>query len=309
MTAPGPSFMDTSPPGNFQPILDWSLGRMAIAVAGASIDETPDGIAGWEVTTQRGKKTSGSAETPLQFSTPTPGKRAAQPTRAQIIKRVNANFAKTARMPFVPRGEYKIVVRPHGRLIVGKVITPELVRAVASTAKKVDNVASTMTKFEARVEARITTGFEEMKLFMVQLLKEELSSLGLGVCTFVRKDLTLIKLDRFLDCDTSLELCAVEVVIGRKKQEYVFLQKIAPTIEDLEEWTRSLVDAAEHASTKIETDDTASPMDSKLAHLIEAHQSLQRRSKRMRHSRTLRKRITHLGREIEKYSRQLCAQQ
>ncbi|KAH8009814.1 hypothetical protein HPB51_019883 [Rhipicephalus microplus] len=43
------------------------------------------------------------------------------------------------------------------------------------------------------------------------------------VCTFVRKDLTLIKLDRFLDCDTSLELCAVEVVIGRKKQEYVFL--------------------------------------------------------------------------------------
>ncbi|KAH8009815.1 hypothetical protein HPB51_019884 [Rhipicephalus microplus] len=55
-------------------------------------------------------------------------------------------------------------------------------------------------------------------------------------------------------------------------------QKIAPTIEDLEEWTRSLVDAAEHASTKIETDDTASPMDSKLAHLIEAHQYLQRRS-------------------------------
>ncbi|KAL3181098.1 hypothetical protein MRX96_037151 [Rhipicephalus microplus] len=45
---------------------------------------------------------------------------------------------------------------------------------------KVDNVASAMTKFEARVEARITTGFEEMKLFMVQQLKEELSSLGLG---------------------------------------------------------------------------------------------------------------------------------
>ncbi|KAL3225125.1 hypothetical protein MRX96_049363, partial [Rhipicephalus microplus] len=40
-----------------------------------------------------------------------------------------------------------------------------------------------------------------------------------GVCTFVRKGLTLIKLDRFLDCDTALELCAVEVVIGRKKQE------------------------------------------------------------------------------------------
>ncbi|KAL3186248.1 hypothetical protein MRX96_027974 [Rhipicephalus microplus] len=44
-----------------------------------------------------------------------------------------------------------------------------------------------------------------------------------GVCTFVRKGLTLIKLDRFLDCDTALELCAVEVVIGRKKQESVFV--------------------------------------------------------------------------------------
>ncbi|KAL3202900.1 hypothetical protein MRX96_053313 [Rhipicephalus microplus] len=48
-----------------------------------------------------------------------------------------------------------------------------------------------------------------------------------GVCTFVRKGLTLIKLDRFLDCDTALELCAVEVVIGRKKQESVFLAKEA----------------------------------------------------------------------------------
>ncbi|KAL3187640.1 hypothetical protein MRX96_025125 [Rhipicephalus microplus] len=106
-----------------------------------------------------------------------------------------------------------------------------------------------------------------------------------GVCTFVRKGLTLIKLDRFLDCDTALELCAVEVVIGRKKQESVFLirsklpstrkhkltdwnafrqQDIAPTIEDLEEWTRSLVDAAECASTEIETDDTTSPMDTKV---------------------------------------------
>ncbi|KAH7931995.1 hypothetical protein HPB51_029585 [Rhipicephalus microplus] len=48
-------------------------------------------------------------------------------------------------------------------------------------SQKVDNVASAITKFEARVEARITTGFEEMKLFVVQLLKEELSSLGLAI--------------------------------------------------------------------------------------------------------------------------------
>ncbi|KAH8033696.1 hypothetical protein HPB51_015476 [Rhipicephalus microplus] len=99
-----------------------------------------------------------------------------------------------------------------------------------------------MTKFEARIDARITTGFEEMKLFMVQLLNEEMSSLGRGylntpgssartstvgaaqgVCTFVREGLTLIKLDPFLHYDTALELCPVEAVIGRKKQESVFL--------------------------------------------------------------------------------------
>ncbi|KAL3179482.1 hypothetical protein MRX96_037873 [Rhipicephalus microplus] len=53
-------------------------------------------------------------------------------------------------------------------------------RRINEISQKVDNVASIMNKFEARVEARITTGFEEMKLFMVQLLKEELSSLGIG---------------------------------------------------------------------------------------------------------------------------------
>ncbi|KAL3214136.1 hypothetical protein MRX96_007263 [Rhipicephalus microplus] len=108
---------------------------MAIAITGTLIDETPDGIAGWVVTTQRGKKTSGSAETPLQVSPPTLGKRAAQPIRAQIIKRVNMNFAKAARMPFVPRGEYKIVVKPRGGVLVGKLMMPELVRAKASVAK------------------------------------------------------------------------------------------------------------------------------------------------------------------------------
>ncbi|KAL3211002.1 hypothetical protein MRX96_008509 [Rhipicephalus microplus] len=87
---------------------------MAIAVTGTSLDEMPDGITGWVVTTQRGKKTSGSEETPLQVSAPTPGKRAAQATWAQIFKRIDSNFAKTASMPFVPRGEYKIVVRPRG---------------------------------------------------------------------------------------------------------------------------------------------------------------------------------------------------
>ncbi|KAL3190644.1 hypothetical protein MRX96_002317 [Rhipicephalus microplus] len=41
------------------------LRRIAIAVAATSIDKTPDDIAGWVVASQRGKKSSGSAETPL----------------------------------------------------------------------------------------------------------------------------------------------------------------------------------------------------------------------------------------------------
>ncbi|KAH7953615.1 hypothetical protein HPB49_010600 [Dermacentor silvarum] len=154
-----------------------------------------------------------------------------------------------------------------------------------------------------------------------------------GVCTFVRKGITLIKLDRFLDGNTALELCATEVVVGKKTQESVCLMnaysnpqhrsqrfrtlfqkarrkaEIAPTIEDLEKWTRSLVDAVARVSTEVETEESIPTMDPRLAHLIEARQSLQRRWKRMRHNRTLRKRIAHLGREIEKYSTQLCVQQ
>ncbi|KAH7964747.1 hypothetical protein HPB49_001116 [Dermacentor silvarum] len=102
--------MDTSPARDQQPTLDRSSGRMVVAVPGTPIDETPENIAGWVVATQRGKKaTLNNAETPQQVSAPQPGKKAAQPTRAQIIKKVNANFAKTARMPHVPRGECKAI--------------------------------------------------------------------------------------------------------------------------------------------------------------------------------------------------------
>ncbi|KAH7950551.1 hypothetical protein HPB49_025636 [Dermacentor silvarum] len=115
-------------------------------------------------------------------------------------------------------------------------------------SQKVDNVASAMKNFkndvkadfaklEAREEARISMGFEEIKHFMVQLLQEEMGKLGhgsrtartsntgaaQGVCTFVRKGITLIKLDRFLDGNTALEFCATEVVVGKKTQESVCL--------------------------------------------------------------------------------------
>lgn len=86
-------------------------------------------------------------------------------------------------------------------------------------------------------------------------------------------------------------------------------QEIAPTIDDLEGWTRNLINAAERTSMVVEADEAIPTMDPRLAHMIEARQALQRRWKRMRHNRNLRKRIAQLGRDIEKYSRQLCAQQ
>ncbi|KAL3215770.1 hypothetical protein MRX96_051278 [Rhipicephalus microplus] len=50
-------------------------------------------------------------------------------------------------------------------------------------------------------------------------------------------------------------------------------------------------------------------MDPRLAHLLEARRSLQKRCRRQRHNRKLRKKIAELGREIERHSRQLCSQQ
>lgn len=42
--------------------------------------------------------------------------------------------------------------------------------------------------------------------------------------------------------------------------------------------------------------------------MLEARPSLQRRWKRQRHNRKLRKTVAELGRAIEKYSQELCAQ-
>ncbi|XP_077528407.1 uncharacterized protein LOC144140095 [Haemaphysalis longicornis] len=273
-----------------------------------------------------------------------------------------------------------------------------------------------------------------------------------GVCTFVRRGITLVELDKFLDCDTALELCATEVVIGRRKQESIFLvnaysnpqhrnqrfrslfqktrkkigsklalvagdfnsahkelgyprttakgrnlleeaeaaefelisdpqqpsrigtstardttpdlafvylpeardvrwrntglnlgsdhqiiemeiplrvnageepkrkhkitdweafrrQETPAVIDDIGKWTEGLASAVERVSTEIEIDESIPNMDSRLAHLMEARQSLQRRWKQRRHSRALRKKIAQLGREIERHSRKLCEQQ
>lgn len=79
--------------------------------------------------------------------------------------------------------------------------------------------------------------------------------------------------------------------------------------DEIEKWTEGLITAVSQATTEVETDEEISRMDPRLAHMLEARRALQKRWKRQRHNRNLRKRIAALGREIEKYSRQLCTQQ
>lgn len=80
-------------------------------------------------------------------------------------------------------------------------------------------------------------------------------------------------------------------------------------IDDIDDWSAQLLAATERATEEIEAPEDIETMDPRLAHLLEARRSLQKRWRRKRHNRKLRKKIAELGREIERYSRQLCSQQ
>ncbi|XP_037564833.1 uncharacterized protein LOC119444519 [Dermacentor silvarum] len=80
-------------------------------------------------------------------------------------------------------------------------------------------------------------------------------------------------------------------------------------IEDIEKWRERVTKAADSVTAELDVEEEVPQIDSKLAHMIEARQSLQRRWKKQRHNRRLRKRVAELGRAIEKYSRELCTQQ
>ncbi|KAL3182603.1 hypothetical protein MRX96_034523 [Rhipicephalus microplus] len=77
-------------------------------------------------------------------------------------------------------------------------------------------------------------------------------------------------------------------------------------VDNIDEWSAKLLAATEGATDEPEEIET---MDPRLAHLLEAWRSLQKRWRRQRHNRKLRKKIAELGREIERHSRQLCSQQ
>ncbi|XP_077550626.1 uncharacterized protein LOC144163745 [Haemaphysalis longicornis] len=80
-------------------------------------------------------------------------------------------------------------------------------------------------------------------------------------------------------------------------------------ITDIEEWTNEIREKEKEATRTIETEDNVGRIDSRLAHLIEAKQSIQARWKTQRTNRKLRKKVAELNREIEAHSRVLCTQQ
>lgn len=91
----------------------------------------------------------------------------------------------------------------------------------------------------------------------------------------------------------------------RKKLE----DNVTETIEDIEAWTNMLNATTKDATQTVEAELEATMLDSRLAHLMEARNSLRRRWKRQRHNRKLRKRIAQLNRDIEHHSAVLCRQQ
>ncbi|KAH6935680.1 hypothetical protein HPB50_007694 [Hyalomma asiaticum] len=91
----------------------------------------------------------------------------------------------------------------------------------------------------------------------------------------------------------------------RKKLE----DNVTETIEDIEAWANMLNATTKDAIQTVEAEPEATMLDSRLAHLMEARNSLRRRWKRQRHNRKLRKRIAQLNRHIEHHSAVLCRQQ
>ncbi|KAL3226194.1 hypothetical protein MRX96_049016 [Rhipicephalus microplus] len=88
-----------------------------------------------------------------------------------------------------------------------------------------------------------------------------------------------------------------------------FRNTVLGEVDNIDEWSAKLLAATEGATEEIDAPEEIETMDPRLAHLLEARRSLQKRWRRQRHNRKLRKKIAELGREIERHSRQLCSQQ
>ncbi|XP_077508619.1 uncharacterized protein LOC144120005 [Amblyomma americanum] len=80
-------------------------------------------------------------------------------------------------------------------------------------------------------------------------------------------------------------------------------------IEDIESWTAEITKSVRDATKEIETDAVIEKVDSRLAHLIEAKQSILSRWKKQRLNRRLRKKVAEVNQAIEEHCRALCTQQ
>ncbi|XP_075732716.1 uncharacterized protein LOC142775254 [Rhipicephalus microplus] len=66
-------------------------------------------------------------------------------------------------------------------------------------------------------------------------------------------------------------------------------------VDNIDEWSAKLLAATEAATEEIDAPEEIETMDPRLAHLLEARRSLQKRWRRQRHNRKLRKKIAELG--------------
>lgn len=114
-----------------QATLDRSSGRTAIAVPGERLDDSDS--AGWIVPRKRVAQAQRS-ETQTSTSGESVSTVSSSPNeRKHFARRVNAALSKSARMPAsLPREEHKVIVRPRGRLHVGRIRASELMQAITN---------------------------------------------------------------------------------------------------------------------------------------------------------------------------------
>ncbi|KAM7309196.1 hypothetical protein ISCGN_012827 [Ixodes scapularis] len=94
-----------------------------------------------------------------------------------------------------------------------------------------------------------------------------------------------------------------------RKQRDRQQQHEAEEITDIEAWSRELVEGAKASTKTIETDVDTDKMDSRLAHLIEAKNSILARWTKQRLNRRPKKKVAELNRSIEEHCRTLNRQQ
>ncbi|KAG0436903.1 hypothetical protein HPB47_017705 [Ixodes persulcatus] len=156
--------------------------------------------------------------------------------------------------------------------------------------------------------------------------------IGTSVTRDTTPDLTFIKTDggsrdaewRNTGQELKSNHCIVEVVVPLKVQGNTGIRKhritdwdafrtalpaVQQDISDIEQWAANVVETTAGATKELETDERIDKMDSRLAHLIEAKQSIKARWQKQRTNRRLRKKIAELNSQIEAHCKVLCTQQ